>query len=120
MARMHVPGTLKDLGQHQHRHIAAQSVAPIGKIEEDGDHRILQGGIGIVELQSVAPTIKIRIAAMSKDLLLAIIQSESSVVLRRGGDIVGGALYEIIGMLVDPGMVESHVVRDKIEHQSCA
>ena len=40
--------------------------------------------------------------------------------MRRSGQVQLRAGDEILGMFFDPGMIEPHVIRDEIEHQSQA
>jgi len=44
------PGSLKHVGQQQHRHIAPHAVALAGYLEQLADHRLLRRGIGVIEL----------------------------------------------------------------------
>jgi hypothetical protein len=60
------PGPLENLGQQQHRHVAAYAVALAGDRDQLVDARPLQFGIGVVELQSVRPARKIGIAAIGQ------------------------------------------------------
>ena len=54
-------------GKGQHRHIAADAVALAGDLLEFPDHRLLGGGIAVIELQGIRPAGKIGIPAISQD-----------------------------------------------------
>ena len=48
---------------------------------------------------------------------VAVLRLHPVVVLRRAGQIVLAAMDKVFGVLLDPGVIESRVVRDKVEHQ---
>ena len=66
--RRNLPGALENLGQQQHRHVAAQTVAFAGNGEQLVDPRCLQLGVGVIELQRVRPPGKIGIAPIRQNL----------------------------------------------------
>ena len=84
--------------------------------DQFADHRLLQGGVGVVELQRVGPAGEIRIAAVGQDQI-APLAFDPGVVLRSAGQVVFGALNEIVGMIFDPGMIEPHVIGHEVEHE---
>ena len=61
------PGAFEHVGQDQHGHVAAHAVALPGDLRQLADHRLLRGGVGVVELQRVGPAGEIRIAAVGQD-----------------------------------------------------
>ena len=63
------PGSFEDFWQDQHGHVAAQAVALLGDLQEFADHRLLRGGVGVVELHGIGPAGEIRIAAEGKHLV---------------------------------------------------
>src|SRR5262249_27765760 len=45
------PGSLEDVGQDQHGHVAADAVALAGDLHQFAEHCLLGGGVGVVELK---------------------------------------------------------------------
>ena len=114
--RRQAPGALEDLGQQQHRHVAAHAVALPGDRRQLRHQRRLQRRIGIVELQRVRPAGEVGIAPMGQDprSLLRL----GPPVIAGGGRQVGLAALDVeIGMGPDPGMIERRVVGHEVEHQ---
>ena len=74
------------------------------------------GGVGVVELQRVGPAGEIGIAAVGEQQVAGR-SIDPGVILRSAGQVEFGAVDEILGMLLDPGMIEAHVIGDEIEHQ---
>ena len=72
----------KDVGQHQHGHVAAHAVALPGDLPQLADHRLLRGRVAVVELQRVGPAGEVRIAAMGQQQV-ALLALDPGVVLRR-------------------------------------
>ena len=48
---------------------------------------------------------------------VAALALDPDVVLRSAGQVEFGAFDEVVGMVFDPGMIEPHVIRHKIEHE---
>src|SRR5215467_9178742 len=65
------PRPLEDFGEQQHRHVAADTVAHSGDVQQFFGHRFLRGGIAVVELECIWPPRKIRIAAVSENEIAA-------------------------------------------------
>src|SRR5437016_4575609 len=63
------PGSLEDLRQDQHGHVAAHAVALPGDAHELLDHRVLKRRVAVVELQGVGPTGKVRFAQVREGVL---------------------------------------------------
>ena len=80
------------------------------------DHRLLSGRVAVVELQRVGPAGEIRIAAVGEHQV-ALRSRDPRVVLRRARQVLLGARDEVLGMLLDPGMIQAGVVGDEVEHQ---
>ena len=94
--RAEAPRSLEDVGQHQHGHVAADAVALSGNLHQRRDHRLLGGGIRVVELQRVGPAGEVRIAPVSEHAP-AMRALEPRVVLRRAREVVVGALNVVLG-----------------------
>ena len=110
------PGALEHVGQHEHRHVAADAVALAGDSHQLADHRLLRVRVGVVELQRVGPAGEIGIAAVGQEQI-ALLAFDPGVVLRGAAQVELRALDEMLGMILDPGMTEPHVIGDEIEHQ---
>ena len=80
------------------------------------DHRLLQFRVAVVELQRIGPAVKVRIAAVGQHQR-PVFRLHAAVVLRRARQISLAAMDKVIRMLVDPGVIRGHVVRDEVEHQ---
>ena len=65
------PGPLEDVGQDEHRHVAAHAVALPGDLHQLADHRLLRGRIAVVELQRVRPAGEVRVAAVGQQQVAA-------------------------------------------------
>ena len=65
------PGPLEDLGQDQHRHVAAHAVALPGDPQQLADHRLLRGRVAVVELERVRPAGEVRVAAVGEQQVAA-------------------------------------------------
>src|SRR3954470_2711905 len=110
--RLPSPGLLEDLRQEQHGHVATDAVALPGNAEKLLGHRLLGGGIRVVELERVGPGGKVRIAAVRAEYSPApgiFLVCSSQFELRPGDVVVRAAL--------DPRMIERRVVRDEVEHE---
>jgi len=63
-ARM--PGAFEHSGHDEHGHVAAHAIALAGDSLQLADHCLLQFRVGIVELQRVGPTVKVRVSAVGE------------------------------------------------------
>ena len=77
-----------------------------------GDTSLLQGGIGIVELQRVGPGGKVGIAAAGEDM-----GTDPQIAFGLGRECSLAALDVEIGIGVDPGVIGCGVVRNEVEHE---
>ena len=111
------PGALKDIGQFEHCHVTADAVALRRDSLQLTQHRVLQGGIAVVELERVGPAREIGVPTIGQDSLTPG-RLNATPVLRLGRELFGRAFDEEIGVLVDPRVIGCDVVRDKVEHQS--
>jgi len=75
--------------------------------------------VTIVELQGVGPAREVWIAAVAEHARPAP-GGEPHEVLRLARQIALGALHEELRMLLDPRVIERHVVADEIQHQTHA
>ncbi len=110
------PGPFEYVRQDQHGHVAAHAVALPGDLHQFAGHRFLRGGVGVVELQRVGPAGKIRITAMGEQQIAAL-AFDPGVVLRCAGQVNFGAPDEIVRMILDPGVIEPHVIGHEVEHE---
>ena len=100
------PGPLEDVRQDQHGHVAAHAVALAGDLQQLADHRLLRGRVAVVELQRVGPAGEIRVAAVGQQQVAAL-AFDPGVILRRPGQVEFRAADEVLGMVLDPGMVRA-------------
>src|SRR4029078_4062257 len=98
--------------EQQHGHVTADTVAHLCQAKKHVDRRLSKAGMSKVKLQRIAPAGGIRIAPVSEDFV-----ADANIVLRFGAKFLLGALHQILGMVVDPGMIERHMVGYEVEHQ---
>ena len=110
------PGSLEDVRQHEHRHVATNAVTLAGYLHQLRGHRVLRLWIAVVELQRVRPARKVRVAAVSQHAILSLAR-HPGVVLRFALQIGDGAGNVVVRMALNPGMIETGVIRHEIEHQ---
>src|SRR5678815_5526288 len=116
MKRGDIPCPLEDLRDDQHGHVTADAITLTRDPPQLAEHGLLQIRIPVVQLQSIGPARKVGVAPIGKDAALAgNIQSAEVFWLR--GKLFLGPTDEEVRMLLDPGMIRRHVVRDKIEDQ---
>ena len=60
------PGAFEHSGHDEHGHVAAHAIALAGDSLQLADHCLLQFRVGIVELQRVGPTVKVRVSAVGE------------------------------------------------------
>src|SRR5208283_3989070 len=84
------PGSLKNVRQNQHGHVASQSVTLPGNPYQLADHRFLRGRVTIVELKGVRPARKVRVAPVGEQKI-ALLSSDRGVVPGRPGQIQFGS-----------------------------
>ena len=58
------PGPLEDVGQDEHRHVAADAVALPADLQELVQHGLLRGHVAVVELEGIRPPGEIRVPAV--------------------------------------------------------
>src|SRR6516164_10697588 len=114
--RRQSPSALKNVRQQQHRHVAAHTVALAGNADQLVDPRLLQFGIGVVELQGIRPARKVGIAPIGQYLRSAV-GLDPQVVRRCLRQRLLAAVDIELGMGLDPRMVRGGMVRHEIEHQ---
>jgi hypothetical protein len=105
-----------DLGQDEHRHIAADAVALPGDRFQLADHRLLQVRVAVIELQRVGPAIEVRVATVGEHHRAAL-RLHAAIVLRCARQIALAAVDEVLRVLFGPCVIRSHVVRHEVEHQ---
>ena len=113
------PGSLKDIVQHQHGHVAAHAVALSGDSEQRLDERVPQVGVAVVELGSVGPAGEVGVAAVSEDLA-ALRGGDGEVVVRLAGQQFLGAGDIILRVGENPVVVARRVIGDEVENQAQA
>ena len=113
--RPRAPGASEDRIEHQHRHVAAHTVALRGDLRDGVDGRLPQSGRQGVELQHVGPGRKERVATAGKHLSRRFDERR-----RFASRVVGAAANEVLGMRLDPGMVGRHVVGNEVENEAQA
>ena len=86
---------------------------------ELAEHRLLEGGVAVVQLKRVRPAVEVRVAPVRQDAR-AIARLHATVVLGRRGELLLRARHEEVRVLGDPGVVRRHVVRDEVEHEAQA
>ena len=64
--RLKTPSPFEDVGQDEHGHVAAHSITLTGDLQQLPDHRLLRGGIAVVELKCVRPAREVRIAPVGE------------------------------------------------------
>jgi hypothetical protein len=104
------------VGEHQHGHVAAHTVALTSDLHQFRDHGALGGWIAVIELQRVGPARKVRIPPVSEHAL-SLRSCDPRIVLRRASQVSFGALHVVLGVLVHPGMIQTGVVGHEIEEQ---
>ena len=73
-------------------------------------------GLAVIELQRVGPAGKVRIASVGQQQI-APLALDPGVVLRRAGQVEFRAGDVILGMVLDPGMIQSRVIGNEVQHQ---
>src|SRR5436190_1372657 len=104
------PGSLEDLRQDQHGHVAAHAVALPGDAHELLDHRVLKRRVAVVELQGVGPTSKVRIAAVGQQQVAAL-ALDPDIIRRRSGLVPFGPGDVVLGMTLDPRVIQARFTR---------
>jgi len=110
-----IPGTREDVVHHEHRHVAADTVALIGDLAERVHDCGTQCGRERVELHDVWPRRKIRIATERVDVPAHL--DERSWI---GREVGRGSLDEQLGTGARPRVVGGDVVRHEVEHEAKA
>ena len=107
------PRALEDVVQHQHRHVAADSVALLGDVLQRLDDGLAQRRSEGVELHDVGPRGKVRVAAVREHAPgdLGERRRITRAVVLSAGD-------EVLRVRLRPRMVGRDVVRDEVEDQT--
>src|ERR1700689_977539 len=113
------PSFGKNVIENEHGHIAAKTVAVHRGVNKLSEKRGAHGGLEMIELRHVAPGREIGIFG-ARDITRAGIRFRAIVSRRIVAEIVFGTLNEIIGLLENPGVIEGHVIGDKIEDEAQA
>ena len=116
MKRGDIPCPLEDLRDDKHGHVTADAITLTRDPSQLAEHGLLQIRIPIVQLQSIGPAREVGVAPIGKDAAFAGDIPVGRVFWLRGKLFLGPADEEV-RMLLDPGMIRRHVVRDKIEDQ---
>ena len=105
-------GALENRVQHQHCHIAADTVALAGDAGESRDYSLTKTGLKSIELQYVGPCGEVGVPAAGED---GSVQSHE----RCGivGSVVGGALNEVLRMFGDPRVIGRDVIGHEVEEE---
>src|SRR5258708_14539535 len=99
--RRKTPGSLEDFGQHEHGHVAADAVTLAGDLLQLSHHRVLGGGIAVVQLERIRPTGKVRIPAVGQESI-APRSPDPGIVFWRSGKAQFGSWKVILGLVLDP------------------
>ena len=114
--RRDAPGPLEDLGQDQHRHVAAHPVALPGNPQQLVEHRVLGGRVAVVELERIRPAGEVRVAPVGEQPIAAA-PLDPGIVVRGTGQVEFRADDIILRVVLDPGVIGRRVVGDEVEHQ---
>ena len=106
------PGPLEDIVQHEHRHVAADTVTLSGDLRDRLDHRLPESRLKGVELEHIRPRREVGIPAAGEHRSSRL--DERRRIVPR---IVGVPLNEVFRVIADPGMVRRDVVGHKVEDQ---
>ena len=106
------PRAREDVVQHQHRHVAAHAVGLLGDVDQRVGRGLAQAGRERVELGDVRPRREVRVAAAGDDGV-----ADREEARRLAGEVVGGALDEVLGMVDEPGVVGGDVVGHEVDEQ---
>ncbi len=86
---------------------------------ELAEHRLLERGVAVVQLQRVGPAIEVRVAPVRQHTR-ALARLHPTVVLGRCGELLLRAGHEEVRVVGDPGVIRSHVVRHEVEDEAQA
>ena len=117
--RPDAPGPFKDVREQQHGHIAAHAVTSLCDFHQFPDHRFLRSRVAVVELKGVRPAREIWIASVGENHIAAP-ALDSRIVLGKLGQVLLAAGYVIVGMILHPGMIQSGMIGNEVEHQAQA
>ena len=78
---------------------------------------MLRGGVAVVELERIRPSGQIGVPAVRQEHLAAL-ALDPDVVLRGARQLELRAGEVVLGVVLDPGMIEGGVVGDEVEHQA--
>ena len=111
-----MPRPREDVRLHEHRHVAPHAVAELGDSRELDGHRHAQVRVAIVELQRVGPAREVGVAPVREDRG-APTRAALDPVLRVALEGLARAVDEVLGVLVEPRMIERHMIDDVVEDE---
>ncbi len=117
--RLLAPDAPNDVGQQQHRHVAADGVAAVGHAQQLADHGAAQGGGAVVELHRVGPAGEVGVAAVGQDAR-AVARRDPAVVMRLARQVAVVASQVILRVFPHPGVVDGRVVGHEVQEQAQA
>ena len=79
-------------------------------------HRLLRGRVAVVELERVRPAREVRVTAVGQDPG-TLPPLHPGVVLRRPGQVELRSRNVVLGVTLDPRVVQRGVIRDEVEHE---
>ena len=110
------PGPLEDVGQDEHRHVAPHAVALPADLQQLVLHRLLRGRVAVVQLERVRPPARSRgrgrRPGSGRPPPL-----HPRVVLRRPRQVELGSSNVVLGVALDPRVVQRGVIGDEVEHE---
>ena len=83
------------------------------------EHRLLESGVAVVQLERVRPAVEVRVAPVRQDAR-ALARLHAAVVPGRCDELLFRPGHEEVRVLGDPGVVRRHVVRDEVEDEAQA
>ena len=107
-----LPGTGENIAQDEHRHVAADAVTSRGDGLEHTEHRLAGRSGAVIELDGVSPGGRVRVFAVGQPT------NARNCLLAEGFRGRDRALHEQLRSRGQPGMIETHVVRNEIEQQA--
>ena len=110
------PGPLEDVGQDEHRHVAPHAVALPADLHQLVLHRLLRGRVAVVQLERVRPSREVGVTAVGQDPG-TLPPLHPGVVLRRPRQVELGSRNVVLGVTLDPRVVQRGVIRDEVEHE---
>jgi hypothetical protein len=106
------PGSGEDAVNHKHSHVAAETVALVRDAEQELDDGGSEAGLEGIDLHDVRPRREVGVFSAGEDLF-----SCANVGAWVVAEIVGAALDEMLGMVLNPGAIGSDVVGHEIKQE---